>query len=143
MPGNQFSIGNDTFLDVIGAAGPLYFNITTSFEAKPIYKEIDSLSIDGINRFDALPSGHVGSFELDRADSVVDDFIASTEAAFYAGLNRATLTITQTISEVNGSVSRYLYTGVSLQVTDRGTWKGNEKIAVKIAFKASFFTKQA
>ncbi len=143
MPGNQFNIGNDTFLDIVGPSGPIQFNITTSFEAKPIYKDIDSVSIDGINRFDSLPAGHEGTFELDRADSTVDDFLAANEAAFYAGLNRSTMTITQTINEVNGSVSQYLYSGVTLKISDRGTWKGNEKVTVKVAFKAAFFTKVA
>ncbi len=141
MPGNQFNIGNDTFIDIVGPSGPIQFNITTSFEAKPIYKSLDSLSIDGINRFEDLPAGHEGTFELDRADSTVDDFLAANEAAFYAGLNRSTMTITQTINEVRGGISQYRYSGVVLKITDRGTWKGNEKVTVKISWRAAFFKK--
>lgn len=143
MPGNGFNLGSDTNLDVIGPKGTIRLSILTSFDPKALYKDLDSVAIDGTNRFFPVPAGHEGAFELDRADNVIDDFLASNEADFYAGLAQSTMTITQTIRELSGAVSQYQYTGVTLKVTDRGAWKGVQKVNVKVSFKASFFKKLA
>lgn len=134
---NQFNIGRDSQLTIMSATGPLSFNIITDFDSKPAYKKLESDGIDGTMRYRNLPMGHSGSFKLDRADSNVTDYFAQQEANFFAGLLPDTVTITQTITEANGSVTQYQYTGVTLELTDAGNWKGLEKISQTIGFNAT------
>lgn len=134
---NQFNVGKDVSLDIIGPSGPLRFSIMTGFDAKPTYKSLDSKGLDGLDRFDDLPAGWNGSLSLDRADSTVDDFFAQKEANFYSGLASTAVTITETITEINGAVSQYRYTGVSLTLQDAGKKSADSKIAMTIGFRAA------
>lgn len=133
---SQFSIGKDVTLDIIGPQGPLRFPILTGFEAKPSYKSIESKGLDGIDRYEDLPSGWNGTISLDRSNSAVDDFFAQKEANFYTGLSSTTVTITETIQETNGGVSQYRYTGVALTLQDAGSKTGDNKVPMKIGFRA-------
>ena len=134
---NQFSIGRDAQLTIMSATGPLTFNIITSFDSKPQYQKVASRGIDGVKRIRNLPDGHAGSFKIDRADSAAEDYFLAQEANFFAGLNPDAVTITQTISEGNGSVTQYQYTSVALELADAGSWAGLEKINQTINFEAS------
>jgi hypothetical protein len=134
---NQFNIGKDVTLDVIGPNGPLRFNIITGFECKPSYKSVDSKGLDGLDRFDDFPAGWSGSFSIDRSDSTVDDFFAQKEANFYAGNSSTPCTITETITEINGSVSQYRYTGVALTYQNAGSKSADNKIMLTVGFRAA------
>lgn len=134
---SQFNIGKDVTLDIVGPQGPLNFKILTGFSAKPNYKSIDSKGLDGIDRFEDLPGGWSGDLSLDRSDSTVDDFFAQKEANFYTGLSSTTVTITETIQETNGSISQYRYLGVALTLQDAGNKTGDNKISIKIGFRAA------
>lgn len=132
-----FSIGKDVTLDVVGPNGPLSFSIITAFDSKPSYKSIDVKGLDGLDRYDDLPAGWTGTFSIDRSDSTVDDFFAQKEANYYAGVSSTTATITETITEINGAVSQYVYKGVALTLQDAGSKSGDNKIMMKIGFRAS------
>lgn len=134
---NQFNIGRDTQLTIIGSSGPMTFNIITEFDSKPKYKNLESDAIDGTQRFRDLPMGHGGSFKLDRADSSVTDYFVQQEANFFSGLNPDQVVITQTIAEASGVVTQYQYTGVMLSLEDAGSWKGLDKITQQINWRAS------
>lgn len=138
MPFNNFSIGKDVVLDVVTPSGVLALPVTTTgFEAKPQYNRIKSIGLDGLNREASVPQGWEGTITLDRRDSAIDDFFAKQEAGYYAGQNVMTATITETISESDGSVSQYQYTNVSLRFEEAGNKKGDDKIEQKIGFFAS------
>ena len=134
---NQFSIGRDAQLTIMSATGPLTFNIITGFDSKPSYKKLESDAIDGTKRVRNLPNGHSGGFKIDRADSSAEDYFLQQEANFFAGLNPDTVTITETITEGNGSVTQYQFTGVTLSLEDAGSWAGLEKVNQVIGFEAS------
>jgi len=133
----QFNTGKDVTLDIVGARGPLRFSNITGFDSKPQYKSLESKGIDGIGRFDDLPDGWSGSFKLDRMDSAVDDFFAQKESDFYAGISNSTVTITETIQEINGAITQFRYVGVALTLGDAGNKSSDSKIAMSIGFKAS------
>lgn len=134
---NQFSIGQQSQLTIVGAAGPMTFNILTEFDAKPQYKKLQSEGLDGVTRFRNLPAGHTGAFKLDRSDSSASDYFAQQEANFFSGLNPDTVTITQTIVEASGAITQYQYLGVTLALEDDGDWKGLDKVVQTIGFSAS------
>ena len=138
MPYNNFSLGKDVVLDVITPQGPLRLPSTvTGFESKPIYNRIKSKPLNGINLEAAVPEGWEGTITLDRKDNAVDAFFAAQEAGYYAGQNVLTASITETISEADGSVSQYRYTNVSLRFDEAGNKQGDNKIEQRIGFFAS------
>lgn len=138
MPANVWSIGKDVLLDVVTPNGVLALPVTTTaFEAKPTYNKIRQVGIDGVNRGANVPTGWEGTIKLDRANSAVDDFFAQQEAGYYAGLNTLTASITETITELNGSVSQYRYLGVVLSYDEAGMWQGDKQVSQTIGFFAS------
>jgi hypothetical protein len=136
---NSFNIGRDgsqiTIFDSV--AGQVNFNGTISFDSKARTKELESETITGNTIFRNVPNGHEGTFEFDRQDSSVEAYFTQAEANFYAGLPPPTAAITQTINELDGSITQFQYTGVQLKLTDAGTWKGLDKINPKVGWRAS------
>jgi hypothetical protein len=137
MPGNGFSIGKDVVLDIITPTGVLRPKIRTGFSSKMETTSLMVRGMDGVMLFDELPAGWTGSFDLDRADSTLDDFFAQRESDYYGGLTSPIVTITETISEVSGAISQYRYTGVALKFEDAGNKGADKVISQKISFKAA------
>jgi len=126
MPTADFNIGKDVSLDIIDpVSGPLRFGIRTRFEATPQYDEISSKALDGNLRTASVPNGHRLVFGLDRADRRLDDYFSQKEENYFNGVVDPLVSVTVTIRELDGSVSTWRYTGVSLRLTNGGTWAGN------------------
>lgn len=126
MPTNSFNIGRDVTLDIVDPVeGVLRFALKTSFEASPEYDELKSKALDGLPRHAYLPTGHKLTFEFDRADSRIDSYFARQEANYFAGQKLPNVSVTETISEVDGSVTQWRYTEVALRLTKGGSWKGD------------------
>lgn len=137
MPVNGFSVGRDVSLDLIGASGPLRFNLITGFQSKPDITDSKIKGLDGITRHVRFPDGWSGSFSIERQDSTVDDYFAQLEANYYAGLNEQPVTITETITEVSGAVTQYRYMNCLLKLDDAGSWEGDKSVKQKISFMAA------
>jgi hypothetical protein len=137
MPVNSFSVGRDISLDIIGSQGPLRLTLITGFQSKPDTTDSKIKGLDGITRHVRFPDGWSGSFSIERQDSTVDDYFAQLEANYYAGLNELPLTITETIAEVNGSVTQYRYLNVLLKLDDAGSWEGDKSVKQKVSFMAA------
>lgn len=137
MPVNNFSVGKDVSLDIIGPNGPIRFNLITNFDAKQDTSEVKVKGLDGITRPVVFYDGWSGTFSLERQDSSMDDYFAQLEAQYYAGVNQVSLTIMETITEVSGAVSQYRYTGVILKYDDAGSWSGDKTVSQKFSFMAS------
>lgn len=136
---NTFNIGRDglqlTVFDPL--FGQVTFNGLTGFSSKPRYKKLESEGADGVTKFRTIPNGHEGTFEIDRQDSSVDAFFAQKEANFFAQLLPTQATIAQTVSELDGTVTQWMYTNVELALDNAGDWKSLEKVALQISFQAS------
>lgn len=137
MPANGYNLGKDVTLDIVTATGMLRPKIKTGFSSRQETHSIQIMGLDGVNRFDELPAGWSGTFDLDRGDSSVDDYFANAEANYYNGAPTPIVTITETIQEVTGGISQYRYTGVVLKLDDAGSKTGDKQIAMKVSFKAS------
>lgn len=137
MSVNGFTVGRDLSLDIIGANGPLRFNLITDFKAKPDITDQKVKGLDGITRHVRFPDGWSGSFTVERQDSTIDDYFAQVEANYYAGLNETTLTLTETITEASGAVSQFRYTGVLLKLDDAGEYKGDSTVKQMVSFVAA------
>ncbi len=134
-----FSTGKDVSADIVLSDGQhLRLGNITAFDAKPMSKQLQSNGIDGVNKFAVIPEGWTLSFDVDRADRVVDDWWAAMEAAYYAGNTIKNCTILETIQEADGSIAQYRFEGVALNLDDAGNWRSDSFVKMKLTGRASF-----
>jgi len=138
MPVNGFTVGRDVTLTVIdGSGSPLPLGLITNFTSKQETTEQKVKGLDGITRPVKFYDGWSGSFDIERQDSTVDNYFAGLEEDYYAGISEKPSSITETITEVDGSVSQYKYQGVLLKLDDAGGKSGDKTVAQKLSFYAS------
>jgi len=137
MPANGFNIGSDTTISIISAGQVIKSAILTGFEAKQSTILLDSVAIDGVNRYDHVEKGWELAFDYDRADSIFDDYFALKEANRYAGLAPPTLSVTETTTNADMSVVKYRFSGVTLKLDTIGKRTGDAKVEQKVSGMAS------
>lgn len=137
MPANGLSVGIDhklTFVDVDGVKRFVIIESFTAREDATIGKEI---AMDGNVRHPKFHQGWSGSFVLQRSNNYMDNYIAIQEASYYRGIDQIPMTITETITETDGSISQYQYTNVVISMDSAGNWSGTEVAKQSINFMAS------
>lgn len=137
MSFTAFSVGRDTQLVVMGPTGRIDLTFVTTFESHQLTQSVRVSRMDGTHLGTELPKGWAGTFELDRGNSAVDDFIAATEQQYYNGVGTSTSAMYQYITEPDGSTSTYQYDGVSFRLASSGTWKGDSSVKQKLEFFAT------
>lgn len=137
MPLNGFTVGRDVTINIRTSTGSLTIPLITEFskQQKVVTKNVKGL--DGKTRSVKFPNGWAGKLDAERQDSTLDDYIAQEEANYYAGQDNPNITITETITEVDGSVSQYQYQGVSLTLSDGGTAKGDDTMKQTLDWEAT------
>ncbi|MGJ7529853.1 hypothetical protein [Variovorax sp. GB1P17] len=139
MPMNNQSVGRDVSLDFYTSKGilPIAAAAITSFASQPATTQTASKGLDGITRYGVFPDGWSGVLDIDRLNGNLDTYWAQIEADFYNGVNILPGTITETISEPDGSISQYRYTGVMFDFKDAGTKVANQLVKQKLNFMAA------
>lgn len=136
MPINGISVGKDVVITLNDNNGTIVTNRIKAFGSRQKSSNRESVAIDGINRHINIPMGWEGNFEMERTSSAIDDYIFNNEQLYYAGQNVPAITITETITEANGSTSQYQYLGVVIALDNAGDWKADDYITQKINFSA-------
>jgi hypothetical protein len=137
MPTNAFSLGRDTQLVIIAPSGRIDLTYVTGFESRQMTQPIRVDRLDGTQMAAELPKGWEGSFDIERGSSVVDDFIAATEQAFYTSGQMLTSTLYQYVTEADGSTSTYQYDGAVFKLAAAGAWRGDAAVKQKLEFFAA------
>src|SRR5476649_166725 len=116
------SLGKDVRVVITTATGNLTIPASAimKFDAQPVTNDEKRIPLDGEARHTVTHGGWKGGFEIDRLDSTLDDFWATTEANYYNGVNTPYGFIQETIQEPNGGISQYRYEKVVYKVTDLG-----------------------
>jgi hypothetical protein len=84
-----------------------------------------------------IPVGWNGTITAERMDATLDDFWAKWEENYYNGIDQPRGTITETITEANGTVSVYRYEGVSFHLTDAGNKQGEKTVNQTLSWTAN------
>ncbi|MBV9984505.1 hypothetical protein [Bradyrhizobium sp.] len=137
MPINGFTIGRDVAVDIIMPQGPVRFSIVTGWEAQPIQTGIESKGLDGTDRFGTIPSGWQGTVDIDRADANMDIAFDFLETLYYSGQNVPASSITETITEPNGTITVWRFVGVAFQFAEHGSFQGDAKVTQRLSWRAS------
>jgi hypothetical protein len=134
---SAFSVGRDTQLVVIGPAGRMDLAHVIAFDSRQVTQSIRVNRLDGNQMGLELPKGWEGSFELERGDSVVEDFIATMEQDYFSGSMNVSSAMYQYVAEVDGSTSTYQYDSVVFRLSNAGLWRGDTAVKQKLEFFAS------
>ena len=137
MPTNAFTLGRDCQLVVIGPTGRVDLSHVTGFESRQMTQPIRVDRLDGSQLAAELPKGWEGSFDLERGNSTVDDFIATTEQTYYSSGQLAVSTLYQYVTEADGSISTYQYDGAVFKLATAGAWRGDAAVKQKLEFFAT------
>ncbi len=136
MTTTTFSVGRDCQLVVIGPAGRVDLTHVTGFESRQLTHAIRVDRLDGAQMAAELPKGWEGSFEIERGNSAVDDFIAAAENQFFTSGRVPPGTLYQYVTETDGSTSTYQYDNVVFKLANSGAWKGDSSVKQKLEFFA-------
>ncbi len=136
MSMTMFSVGRDTQLVVIGPAGRIDLTYVTSFESRQLTQSVRVDRLDGTHMGTELPKGWEGSFEIERGNSTVDDFIAAAEQQYFNGNTVNSGSMYQYVTETDGSTSTYQYDSVVFRLSNAGIWKGDSSVKQKLEFFA-------
>jgi hypothetical protein len=137
MSSNQFSVGRDCQLVVIGPFGRVDLSFVTGFESHQVTAPVRIDRMDGVHMAAELPKGWDGFFELERGNSAIDDFIAAIEAAYHSGTAVPTGTLYQYVQEADGSTSTYQYDAAVFKLAQAGSWRGDQSVKQRLEFYAS------
>ena len=139
MPFAVFNVGRDVSVSFTHplTGAPITWGLVTEFQSRPETKQIESTPLSAPPVFADPPHGWTGSFTVDRVDNTVDNAFGAVEQAYWAGMTIPSASIVESIQERNGSVSTYQYVGVSLKLDDAGNKTSQNKITMRISFKAS------
>lgn len=143
MPLNNYSVGRDVTLNITTDAGTLSPTQITKFSAKQDTTSVKVKRINGVTDHIVFPDGWSGGFDIERADSTLDDFTAANEAGYYAGLDQQSATITQIIAEPNGTITEYEFQGVMFTLASAGEWAGDSTVKQSFTWVASRRIKRA
>ena len=134
----SYNVGRDVTLDIIDPdEGELRFSIITGFEANARTQQLESRPLSGEALFADLPDGWEGTLEIDRANAELDRWYARRETAYFRGARLNNISITETVNEIDGSVTSFRYTNVSMTLSGGRTVRGNEKVPQRVTWRAS------
>ena len=71
-------------------------------------------------RFDFIPDGYRISFNITRVNESLENYAVTREANFNGGIGNIAGYFNETVNNVDGTVSRYQYTGFVFFLTDHG-----------------------
>ncbi len=126
--------GIDNKITFTDANGVEHFQLIENFTSKEDATVDKKITMDGRVRHPKFHSGWSGSFSLQRNGNFTDAYFASQEAAYYLGADQLPITITQTITESDGTVSQYQYTSVVLVFESAGNYSGQEISMLNVSF---------
>jgi hypothetical protein len=136
MPNQGFTVGRDITTTIAISSGTLQPAGITSFTKKQDVTQKKVKLINGITKNLTFPDGWSGQFVMSRMDSSIDDYIAASEASYFAGADSDSITITETIVEASGAVSQYQYTGVTVNLENGGNAAGDTEIEQTLSWVA-------
>lgn len=134
MPQGNYSIGRDIGLTIVTPDGPLTLNTITSFKSKSDDNVQKLVLINGITDHLRFFQGWSGSFDIERASAVLDQYFALTEDRYFRGIRERYASITETIQEINGSISQFRYPRTILSFSDAGDYAGDKSVKQSMSF---------
>lgn len=137
MPAAGLTSGIDYKITFTDANGVEDFEIFESMTAKEDATTTKEIAMDGNVRHPKFHQGWSGELVFQRNSNFLDKYFANQESDYYLGIDQMPMTITETITNPNGSVNQYQFTQVVLVMENSGNRSGTEIQKQTINFQAS------
>ncbi|GBQ63875.1 hypothetical protein AA103196_0720 [Ameyamaea chiangmaiensis NBRC 103196] len=133
---NPYSIGRDCRITLLWNGSRVDLRDVTAFQASQETVVQRANPLNGVPVEFNTPNGWRGSFSLVRASATLDTLIASVEQAFWSAGTIGSGTLYQYISEPDGTLTTWEYSGVSMSLhNDR--WQAEGIVQQTVQFFAS------
>lgn len=138
MPQGQISLGRDIGLTIVTPQlGPITLVGLMAFKSKMDDNVQKLILINGITKHLRFIQGWSGSFDIERAGPILDQYFSLLESNYRRGIPEPPASITQTIQEpVTLINSQYRYQGVLLSYADAGEFTGDKSVKQSLTFVA-------
>lgn len=137
MPQKGITLGPDCTLTIQDANGAIIsMAVIQDFESMPEVENRKVPFLDGNVVPLSFQQGYKGSFHVVREDATLDRYFALKETAYYNKADIPSATITQSVTESDGSITQYQYIQCDLTLTDAGKYTNNAEIIQAVSFEA-------
>ena len=99
--------------------------------------DIKTMPYNNVPRYGYVPDGYRLEFVITRSVSVLEDYIVSYTAAFQSDQILLPGFLNETITNTDGTVSRYQYTNVVMWLTDHGDISREKTVPLRLEGLAS------
>jgi hypothetical protein len=99
--------------------------------------DIKSAPYNGLPRYGFVPDGFKIDFSITRIGSVLEDYMVAFSQNFNAGNVQKPGFLNQTITNPDGSISRYQYTNFVIFLTDHGDISRDKTVTLTLEGMAS------
>lgn len=106
-------------------------------DIKPIKHEIKSEPYNDDPKFGYVPGGYSGTFQITRTGSQLEDLQLAVAQAFREGQIIRSGYLNETVTDPDGTVSKYQYQGCVFHLDDLGQVSRDKTIKQKLEIKAS------
>ena len=139
MPVNNMNVGVDYSFGYYDANTGTLVNLGDVQNIRRTVQKHDVASrpYNAPPRFDYVPDGHSFEFTITRTKSDLDDLMVTREANFNSGKVNQPGYLNETVTNTDGSISRYQYTGFVFFMNDPGEVARDTVVTVKCEGRAS------
>ncbi|SHG91735.1 hypothetical protein [Bradyrhizobium erythrophlei] len=139
MPVNGMNVGVDYSISYYdGTSGTLIdLGDVQDVRISAQKHDIKSMPYNAPPRYGFVPDGFKIDFTITRTGSAIEDFMVAAEASFNAGQVQSAGYLNETITNPDGSVSRYQYTGFVVFLTDHGNISRDKNVTLALTGYAS------
>jgi hypothetical protein len=139
MPVNGMNVGVDYSISYYdGTSGTLIdLGDVQDVKISAQKHDIKSMPYNAPPRYGFVPDGFKIDFTITRTGSAIEDFMVAAEASFNAGQVQSAGYLNETITNPDGSVSRYQYTGFVVFLTDHGNISRDKNVTLSLTGYAS------
>lgn len=145
MPVNGMNVGVDYFITYFDATSGALVNLgdVQNVKITGLKHDIKSMPYNQPPRYGYVPDGYKIDFTITRNSAVLEDLMVTFEQNFNQGLVLAPGYLNESITNADGTVSRYQYTNFVVFLTDHGEISRDKTVTITLEGMASGKTKIA
>jgi hypothetical protein len=126
--------GIDNKLTFTDANGNLQVTTIENFKWKYDTSIPKKVQMDGTTRHPKFWQGVSGDFTVFRTNPILEQYFSQAEGAYYLGGDQIPVTITQTITNADGTQNQWQFIDCVLDMTDGGNYSGSDVVTQTVTF---------
>lgn len=129
--------GIDNKLTFTDANGNIVVTDIENFKWKYDTNIPKKVAMDGTTRHPKFWQGCSGSMTIFRTNATLEVYFSQGESSYLLGGDQIPVTITQTITNADGTQNQWQFIDAVLDLTDGGEYSGQDVVAQTVAFYAA------